>query len=104
MRLSRRWTRKKPTAGASSPTIAPAANASRMNSVSNMRVGGVVPRRRERARAAVEDDRAAHEHEAVDERLDRAELVRDEQDGHGEIAVQLAEEQRERLLGVDVDA
>src|SRR4051812_34748685 len=102
MRLSRRWTRKKPTAGASSPTIAPAANASRMNSVSNMGVRGVVPRRRERAWPAVEDDRPTDENEPVDERLDRAELVRDEQDRHTEVAVQLAEQPGQRLLRVDV--
>src|SRR5690349_16469527 len=104
IRLSRRWTRKKPTAGASSPTIAPAANASRMNSLSNMDVRGVVPAVRQGARAAVEDDRPPDEDEPVDERLDGAELVRDQQDRHAEVAVQLAEEPRKRLLRVDVDA
>src|SRR5215475_6234686 len=102
IRLSRRWTRKNPTAGASSPTIAPAANASRMNSLSNMDVRRVVPRGWKRARAAVEDDRPAHQDEAVDERLDGAELVRDEQDRDAEVAVQLTEQLRQRLLRVDV--
>ena len=81
IRLSCRWTRKKPTAGASRPTIAPAANASRMNSRSSMGVGGVVPDAREVLRRAVEDDAAADEHEPLDEALDRSELVRDVEDG-----------------------
>ena len=53
IRLSCRWTRKKPTAGASRPTIAPAAKASRMNSSSSMRRGcrRVVPDAGEVARA-----------------------------------------------------
>src|SRR6266540_1526760 len=104
IRLIRRWTRKNPTAGASTPTTAPVANASRMKSASKMDMGGVVPRSGEACRVAVEDDLAAHEHEPLDEALDGAELVRDEQDRHCEVAVELCEQLRERLLRVDVDA
>src|ERR687896_353426 len=56
MRLSCRWTRKKPTAGASTPTIAPAAKARRMNSESNMDVRGVVPDAGQLTRRVVEDE------------------------------------------------
>src|SRR2546423_14063738 len=80
IRLIRRWTRKNPTAGASTPTIAPVAKARRMKSASKMDMRRVVPRGRERARVAVEDDLAAHQHEPLDEALDGAELVGDEQD------------------------
>src|SRR5215218_5445544 len=104
IRLIRRWTRKNPTAGASTPTTAPVANASRMKSASKMDMRRVVPRSREARRVAVEDDLAAHEHEPLDEALDGAELVRDEQDRHREVAVELCEQFRERLLRVDVDA
>src|SRR3954454_23418959 len=83
IRLICRWTRKKPTDGASTPTIAPAANASRMNSRSSMRVRRVVPDARQVRRRPVEDDPLAHEHEAFDEALDRPELVRDVEDRDG---------------------
>src|ERR671938_468914 len=56
IRLIRRWTRKKPTAGASTPTTAPVANASRMNSDSSMDVRGVVPDPWELAGRPVEDE------------------------------------------------
>ena len=59
---------------------------------------GVVPDARQVARPTVEDDAAAHEHEPLDEVLDRAELVRDVEDGHAELRVQPVEERRERLL------
>ena len=75
IRLSCRWTRKKPTAGASSPTIAPAAKASRMNSSSSMDVRRVVPDAGEALGRAVEHDPAADEDEPLDEALDRSELV-----------------------------
>src|SRR3954454_17250014 len=104
IRLRLRWTRKKPTTGASTPTIAPAANARRMNSNSNMRVRGVVPDGGEVAGRAVEDNPLAHEHDPVDEALDRAELVRDVEDRDAQLVVQPAEQRGERLLGLDVDA
>jgi hypothetical protein len=68
-----------------------------------MDMRGVVPAGGEARRVAVEDDPAPHEYEALDEALDRAELVRDEHDRDVEVAVQLLEKCRERLLGVDVD-
>src|SRR5215211_3715218 len=86
IRLMRRCTRKKPTAGARRPTIAPAANARRMNSLPSMRVRRVVPNGRQLRRAAVEDDGAAHEHHALDVALDRPELVRDVDDRDAELA------------------
>src|SRR4051794_20774207 len=104
IRLISRCTRKKPTTGASTPTIAPAANASRMNSRSSMGVGGVVPDAGQARRRPVEDDRLAHEHEPLDEVLDRAELVRDVEDRHTELVVEAVEQRRERLLRLDVDA
>src|SRR2546422_10504954 len=104
IRLIRRWTRKKPTAGASTPTIAPDANASRMKSASRMDMGRVVPGGREGARLSVEDNLAANEDEALDETLDGAELVRDEEDRHAELAVKLVEQGGEGLLRADVDA
>src|SRR5712691_11762234 len=104
IRLIRRCTRKKPTAGASSPTIPPAAKARRMNSTSSMGVRRVVPAGRQGGGRAVEDDRAADEDEAVDERLDRAELVRDIEDRRPRLAVELRQQLREPLLCVDVDA
>ena len=76
--------------GREQPTIAPAANASRMNSESRMDVRGVVPARRELAGCAVEDDPAADEHEPLDVALDRAELVRDVEDRDAELPVELA--------------
>src|SRR5687767_9992399 len=103
-RLIPRWTRKKPTAGASTPTIAPAAKASRMKSASRMDMRRVVPLARQVRRRAVEHDAPAHEHQALDELLDGPELVRDEEDGRVELRVQLGEQHRERLLRVDVDA
>ena len=51
----------------------------------------------------VEDDRAAHEHEAANDVLDGAELVRDVQDRDTEIAPQLVEEDAERSLRLGVD-
>src|SRR3954454_13603064 len=75
IRLICLWTRKKPTVGASTPTIAPAANASRMNSRSSMRVRRVVPDARQPGRRSVEDDPLAPQHEPLDEALDGAELV-----------------------------
>src|SRR5215211_6913302 len=84
----RRWTRKKPTAGASTPTTAPAAKASRMNSDSNMDVRGVVPQPRQRGRRSVEDDAAADEDEPLDVALYRAELVRDVQDGNRQLPME----------------
>src|SRR3954464_3041453 len=76
-RLSRRWTRKKPTAGARRPTTRPAPKASRMNSRSSMRVGGVVPDTGQGGRRAVEHDLSAHEHDAFHDLLAGAHLVRD---------------------------
>src|SRR6188474_2835560 len=81
----RRWTRKNPTAGASTPTIAPAARARRMNSLSSMDVPGVVPDAREVVRRAVEDDAAADEHDPLHVLLHRAELVRDVDDRDAEL-------------------
>src|SRR4051812_40120485 len=83
---------------------APAANASRMKSASRMDMRRVVPGGRERDGRAVEDDAAADEHEPLDEALDGAELVRDEQDRDVEVAVEPVEQRRERLLRADVDA
>src|SRR5439155_621056 len=103
MRDCRRWTRKKPTAGASTPTTAPAPKASRMNSDSNMDVRGVVPDSRQLVRGAVEDDRAADEYDALDEALHRPELVRDVDDGDAEGRVQAVEQRSEGLLGLGVD-
>src|SRR5919199_498291 len=75
-----------------------------MNWGSRMDMGGVVPAARERARLPVEDDPAADEHEPLDVGLDRAELVRDVEDGDVELAPQLVEQDGDRLLRVDVDA
>src|SRR5687768_7855215 len=82
----RRWTRKKPTAGASTPTIAPEASARRMNSLSSMEVPRVVPHAGKVVRRAVEDDRAADEDDPLDVVLDGTELMRDVHDGHTELA------------------
>src|SRR4029079_17322735 len=103
IRLICRWTRKNPTAGASTPTTAPVANAIRMNSASRMNMGRVVPVGGELGGRAVEDDAAADEDDALDESLHGAEFVRDVEDGDAESLVQLAEERAEGLLRVDVD-
>src|SRR5262245_61028638 len=103
MRLMRRWTRKKPTAGARTPITAPTAKARRMNSESNMDVRGVVPDAGKLGRRPVEDDRPAHEHETLDVMLDGAELVRDVEDGHAEVDVEPREQLAERLLALGVD-
>src|SRR5439155_1168789 len=97
-RLSRRWTRKNPTAGASSPTTMPAPNASRMNSRSSMCVRRVVPDTRQGRGGPVEDDLASNQDESFDESLDRAELVRDVQDGHAELVSQPLEQRVDRGL------
>src|SRR4029453_1039611 len=81
IRLMRRWTRKKPTAGAIRPITMPAAKARRMNSSSNMGMRGVVPQLGQGRRVAVEDNRSPHEREPLDVALDGAELVGDVQDG-----------------------
>src|SRR6059058_6247873 len=104
IRLSSRCTRKKPTVGASTPTIAPAANASRMNSRSSMDVRRVVPDAGELRRIAVEDDALAHENKPADEALDCAELVGDIEDRHTQVGVQAVEQLCEGLLRRDVDA
>ena len=67
-------------------------------------MGGVVPQLREVAGWAVEDDPAADEQQPLDEVLDGAELVRDVEDRHAELLVELAQKGREGLLGIDVDA
>src|SRR5215211_3701210 len=104
IRLSCRWTRKNPTAGASRPTIAPAANASRMNSRSSMGVRRVVPDTGEVPRRPVEDDAAPDEHEPLDEPLDGAELVRDVENRYGKLPMEAVEKAGQRFLGLDVDA
>src|SRR5439155_21953017 len=103
IRLSRRWTRKKPTAGASRPTTMPAPNASRMNSRSSMDVRRVVPDTGQGRRRPVEDDALAHEHDPLDEVLDRPELVRDVQDRHPQVCAELLQEEGDRSLRLDVD-
>src|SRR6185436_20275579 len=77
IRLIRRWTRKKPTAGARIPTTAPVAKATRMKSASRMDMGGVVPVRGQVGRPPVEDDAASHEDDPLGELLHGAELVGD---------------------------
>src|SRR6185503_11639085 len=104
IRLICRWTRKNPTAGASTPTTAPVAKAIRMKSASRMNMGRVVPVGGKLGGRAVEDDPAADEYHSFDEALDRAELVRDVEDRDAERLVQLSEEGAECLLSVDVDA
>jgi hypothetical protein len=69
-----------------------------------MRVRGVVPDVREGAGRPVEDDAAAHEHEALDEALDRSELVRDVEDGHLKLSVAPFQPRSECLLRLHVDA
>src|SRR4029079_2005916 len=83
---------------------APAANASRMNSNSNMHVRGVVPDARQIGRRSVEDDRAANEQQALDMAFDGAELVRHVHDRRPELLVQLRKKLRELLLRLHVDA
>src|SRR5436309_12861357 len=89
IRLSRRWTRKKPTAGASSPTTVPLAKASRMNSGSRMDMRRVVPGCRQLRGRAVEDDRAADEDRPGDVGLDIAELIREVEHRRPALVVQL---------------
>src|SRR6266545_1454262 len=103
-RLRRRCTRKKPTAGARSPTTIPAPNASRMNSRSSMDVRGVVPDTGKGRRWPVEDDRLADEQDTFDEVLHGAELVRDVEDGHAELLSELSQQRGDRLLRLHVDA
>src|SRR5918994_4063347 len=100
----RRWTRKKPTAGARTPTTAPVASASRMKSESRMDMRGVVPAVGKRRGRAVEEDPAADEEQPLDVALDGSELVRDVDDGGAELGVELLQKGGERLLGVGVDA
>src|SRR5215211_7168314 len=95
IRLMRRCTRKKPTAGARSPTTAPAAKARRMKSASRMDMRRVMPGIRELGRRPVVEDLPAHEHEPLDEGLDGAELMGDVDDRHPQLPVQLAEERCE---------
>src|SRR3954467_11561902 len=94
-RLSRRCTRKKPTAGASSPTTMPAPKASRMNSRSSMHVRRVVPDTGQRRRGPVENDPLPDEHDPCDEVLDRAELVRDVEDRHAELRTEPPQQDRD---------
>src|SRR3954464_2795364 len=102
-RLRRRWTRKKPTAGARRPTTMPERDASRKNLRSSMRVGGVVPDTGQGGRRAVEHDLSANEHDAFHELLDGAELVRDVQDRHRELAAKPLEKCCDRFLRFHVD-
>src|SRR5918999_4074199 len=104
MRLSCRWTRKNPTAGASTPTIAPSSKARRMSSDSNMDVRGVVPDAGQLTRRAVEDDSPAHEQQPLDVTLDRSKLVRDVEDRDSQLTVEAVEQRGQRLLRLDVDA
>src|SRR4029078_9586703 len=69
IRLICRWTRKNPTAGASTPTTAPVAKAMRMKSASKMKMGRVVPVGGKLGGRAVEDDPAADEYHSLDEAL-----------------------------------
>src|SRR5829696_5354913 len=103
IRLSWRWTRKKPTAGASTPTIAPAARASRMNSESRMDMGGVVPAGGQVPGRAVEGDPAADDQQPSDVGLDRAELMRDVDHGDADLGAERVDQGGERLLGARVD-
>src|SRR5215208_932862 len=103
IRLRRRWTRKKPTAGASTPTTLPVAKARRMNSLSSMDVRRVVPDAGELRRRPVEDDRSAHQQDALDVALDGAELVQHVEHGHTELALQPVEQLGQRLLRLGVD-
>src|SRR4029450_2956863 len=97
-RLSLRCTRKKPTAGASRPTTMPAPKARRMNSRSSMRVRRVVPQFRQLSRRPALDAPPAAEHDAFDETLDGAELVRHVEDRHLELVPQVLKESRDRFL------
>src|SRR5690349_21070262 len=100
----RRCTRKNPTVGARTPTTAPTAKASRMNSRSSMLVRRVVPVAGQVVGVAVEDDATADENETLDEAFDCPELVGDVDDGHAELAAELVEQRGERLLRLGVDA
>src|SRR4029079_6002199 len=102
IRLICRWTRKNPTAGASTPTTAPVAKAIRMKSASRMNMGRVVPVGGKLRGRAVVDDPAADEDDALDEARDPTELLRDVEDGDAERRMQFAEERAESLLRVDV--
>jgi hypothetical protein len=68
-----------------------------------MDVRGVVPDARKLGRRSVEDDRPAHEHQALDVALDRAELVRDVENRHAEVGMEPCEELAERLLALRID-
>jgi hypothetical protein len=68
-----------------------------------MDVRGVVPDAREVLRRTVEDDSAADEDEPLDESLDRSELVRDVEDGDGELTMEAIEQIGKRFLSLDVD-
>src|SRR4051794_25604522 len=103
IRLSWRWTRKKPTAGASRPTTTPATSASRMNSRSRMCMGWVVPGCRELGGRSVELDAATHHDQAVGVRLNRAELMGDEEHRHAEVAAQLFDQLGQSGLRVGVN-
>src|SRR5919199_2303429 len=104
IRLICRCTRKKPTTGARTPTIAPAANANRMNSSSSMRVRRVVPELGQLRRGPVEDDPLADEHESLNDVLDRPELMGDVDDRDAELTVEALQQCGERFLRRDVDA
>src|SRR4029078_11625526 len=80
-----------------------AQNATRMSSLVNMDVTGVVPDARQIVRRPVEHDRSPYEHEAFDMMLDRAELVRDVHDRHAELPMEVGQEFGERLLRLGVD-
>src|SRR5438034_10585901 len=102
IRLRRRCTRKKPTAGASRPTTMPAPYACRMNSRSSMDVRRVVPDTWQVRRRPVVDDALAHEHDPLDEVLDRAELVRHVQDRYPELRPEALQQRGDRLLRLHV--
>ena len=95
---------RRPTAGASTPTTAPAPNASRMNSWSSVHVGRVVPACRQVGGHAVEGNAAPDQQQTLGDVLDRAELVRDVEDRHMQLAVEAREQGGERILGVGIDA
>src|SRR5215218_10659674 len=111
IRLIRRWTRKNPTAGASTPTTAPVASARRMNSRSSsdmacvaMRVRRVVPPLREIDRCPVEHDRAPDDDQPLDVGLDRPELMGDVEDRHPQLTPEPVEQGGQDLLCLGVDA
>src|SRR5919201_1365756 len=104
IRLRRRWTRKKPTAGARMPTTIPAPNASRMNSRSSMRMRRVVPHTRELSRRPVEPDLALYQDDPFHELLDGAEFMRDVEDRDVQLTMQRLEQGGQRFLRLDVDS